>query len=246
MLYLDFDRLIKEVLGSGGQVSFKRHYKLDVEKYAWVADFVKDQKLRKEIEQLQEEITKTQLSLIDKKELRGMFEAGIKQTKENFLQLLKDHISKAQRHDEPVIGGLHAWGVIRSELPLMSLLLISPEDTKSIFADLPEGTKGGDIELTVAAIRAQIEKCNRTIETELSPPERWFFDDQGRPRPYPGGCRWTKFVEGWRKVATRYEGKVTIEGVALSTEDEHAAWYLLELDKIAKLTPLREAWKANI
>ena len=47
MLYLDFDRLIKEVLGSGGQVSFKRHYKLDVEKYAWVADFVKDQKLRK-------------------------------------------------------------------------------------------------------------------------------------------------------------------------------------------------------
>ncbi|HUT72513.1 MAG TPA: hypothetical protein VMW89_17725 [Desulfatiglandales bacterium] len=242
-LELDFDRLIKEVLSSGGQVSCKRHYGLDIDTYAWTADFVKDQKLRKEIEVLQGEITKAQRSLIDTEELRAAFETGVRQTKQNFLELLKDHVSKAQRHEEPIIGGLHAWGVIRSELPLMSLLLISGEDTKALFLDLPEGVKGEDVELTVATIRNQIVKCNKTIEKELSPQSRWFFNDRGEPFPYPAGCRWTKFVEGWKKVVARFDGKVDLEGVALTTEDEHAAFYLLELDKVGKLTPLREAWK---
>lgn len=240
---LDFDRAISEVLRSGGQVSFKRKYRLDVEGYSWVKDFVRDQKIRREIEGLQGEITATQKSLIDRDELRAMFEAGVEQTRRNFLELLKNHLLEAQRRDCPVIGGLHSFGVISNKFHLMTVSLASSEDIKDIIKALPVGVKRKEVEKTVEGIRKQIAKLNETIDKDLSPQERWFYFDTGKPMPYPGGCRWSKFVEGWKKVLTRFDGKADIEGCALVTEDEFAAFHMLELDKVRKLTPLRKPWQ---
>ncbi len=239
---LDFDRAIAEVLKSGGQVSFKRRYRLDVEGYSWVKDFVRDQKTRREIEELQGKITATQKSLIDRDELRAMFEAGVEQVRRDFLELLKNHLLEAQRRDCPVIGGLHSFGVISSKLHLMTVSLASSEDIEDIIKELPVGVKKEKIEKTVEGIRKQIEKLKETIDKELSPQERWFYFDTGKPMPYPGGCRWSKFVDGWKTVVARFTGKVDIEGCALLTEDEFAAWHMLELEKVYKLPPLRNPW----
>jgi len=243
MFTVDFDGAIRDVLSSGGQVHFKKQYNLDVNNYSWVADYMRDKKLRKEIKRLQKEITTTQQSLIDRDELRAMFEAGIEQVRRDFLELLKEHLTKAQRRKEPIVGGLHSFGVISNRLPMMSLQLVSSEEIGDIIAGLPVGITCKEIEKTVEGLRAQIAKHNETIEKELSPHERWFYSDQGEPLRYPGGCRWTKFVEGWKMVVARFDGKVDIEGCALKTDDEFAAFHMLELDNVLKLTPLRKPWK---
>ena len=243
MLTINFDNNIKEVLASGGQVGIKYTYRLDVDKYSWVKDYVRDQKLRQEIDQLRKEIAEAQNSPIDKSELRAMFEAGVEQTRQNFLELLKNNLSKAQKRECGVIGGLHEYGNIASELPLMSITLVSSEDIKDIIAALPPGIKQKEIEKTIEGIKKQIAEREAIIEKELSPKDRWFYDDRGNSLPYPAGCRWNKFVDGWRRVVSRFDGKVDIEGCALVTEDEFAAFHMLELEKVYKLTPLRAPWE---
>ena len=243
MLTLDFDRVIKEALASSGQVGFKHSYRLDVVNYSWVKDYVRDQKLRQEIGRLREKIAEAQNSPIDKSELRAMFEAGVEQTRQNFLELLKNNLSKAQKRECGVIGGLHEYGVIASELPLMSTTLVSSEDIKDIIAALPPGIKQKEIEKTIEGIKKQIAEREAIIEKELSPKDRWFYDDRGNSFPYPAGCRWTKFVEGWKKVVARFSDKCNIEGCALKTDDEFSAFHMLDLEKVFKLTPLRQPWE---
>jgi len=243
MITVDFDSAIREVLASSGQISFKRAYRLDTEKYSWVSLFVRDHKARGEIAELGKKITEVQKSLIDKNELWEIFSAGVEQTRRNWLELLRNNLSKAQRHECGVIGGLHEYGVIRSELPLMAVTLISSEEIGDIIASLPDGVKRKKIEREVEDIRTKIAELEEMIEKELSPPDRWIYNDTGKRLPYPGGCRWSKFVEGWTTVIRRFSAPADIEGCALVTEDEFAAFHILELSKVGKLSPLREPWK---
>ena len=243
MFRIDFDDAVKQVLGAGGPVTFKRHYQLDVKGYSWVEIFVRDQKTRKEIERLQEEITATQKSLIDREELRLMFKTGLDQVKRDFLELLKDHLSQAQRRESAVVRGLRQFGAISNDLLFMPITLVSDGEIGDIIAGLPVGVKRSEIEKTVEGIKKEIEKLKETIDKELSPQERWFYSDTGKPIPYPKGCRWFRFVGDWKRVVSRFDGKVDIEGCALKTEAEFEAFYLLELDKVRKLTPLRTPWE---
>lgn len=243
MLTVDFDHAIGEVLASSGQMSFKRRYRLDVVNYSWVKDYVRDQRMRREIDQLGKKIAEAQKSLISKNELQAMFEAAINQTRRNFLELVKANLSRAQKSECGVVGGLHEYGNISSELPLMAVTLISKEEIADIIASLPDGVKREKVEKDVEAIRDKIAELNETIEKELSPQDRWIYSDIGNPLPYPAGCRWSKFVEGWRKVVSRFDGKCDIEGCILKTDAEFEAFYLLELENIPKLTPLRKPWE---
>jgi len=240
---VDFDHAIREVLSSSGQMSFKRRYRLDVVSYSWVKDYVKDQKARREIENLKKEIAEALKTPIDKDELQTMFEAAVGRTRQNFLEYLKGNLARAQRHECGVVGGLHEYGNIKSELPLMAVTLVSPEEISDIISDLPDGVKREKVEEDVEALRSKITKLNALIESELSPPDRWIYSDIGNPLSYPNGCRWTKFVEGWKKVVARFSGKCDIEGCLLKTDDEFAAFHMLELASVPKLTPLREPWE---
>jgi len=242
-LSVDFDHAIREVLASSGQMSFKRRYRLDVVSYSWVKDYVKDQKARQEIDQLKKEIAEALKTPIDRIELQAMFLAGVEQTRKNFLELLKGNLARAQRHECGVVGGLHEYGNIKSELPLMAVTLVSPEELSDIIAGLPDGVKREKVEENVEILKGKIAELNDVIEKELSPPDRWIYSDIGNALPYPNGCRWTKFVEGWRKVVARFSGKCDIEGCLLKTDDEFAAYHMLELASVPKLTPLREPWE---
>jgi len=243
MSIIDFDHAIREVLASSGQVSFKRRYRLDVVNYSWVKDYVRDRKTREEIGELGKKITEAQKSLIDKDELQAMFVAGVEQMRLNFLELLKTNLSRAQRHESGVIVAFHEYGNISTELPLMALSLASSEEIADVIASLPDGVKRDKVGKDVEVFRDKIAKLNEIIEKELSPPDRWIYNDMGNPFPFPSGCRWSKFVEGWKKVLARFDGKVDIEGCALATEDEFAAFHMLELDRVPKLTPLRTPWE---
>ena len=241
---VDFDHAIREVLASSGQILFKRRYRLDVVNYSWVKDYVRDQKARQEIDQLKKEIAEALKSPIDKIELQKMFEAGVEQTRQNFLEYLKGNFARAQKHECGVVGGLHEYGNIKSELPLMAVTLVSPEEISDIIAGLPDdGVKREKVEEDVETLKGKITKLNDLIEKELSPPDRWIYSDIGNPLPYPNGCRWTKFVDGWRRVVSRFDGKVDIEGCALKTDEEFAAFHMLELASVPKLTPLRKPWE---
>jgi len=243
MLTVDFDHAIREVLASSGQMSFKRRYRLDVVNYSWVKDYVRDQKARQEIDQLKKEIAEALKTPIDKNELQKMFEAGVEQTRQEFLAYLAGNLARAQRHECGVVGGLHEYGNIKSELPLMSVTLIRPEEIADIIQSLPDGVKREKVEEDVEALKGKIAKLNDVIDKELSPPDRWIYSDIGNPLPYPNGCRWTQFVLGWKKVVARFSGKCDIEGCLLKTEDEFAAFHMLELASVPKLTPLREPWQ---
>jgi len=224
-------------------MSFKRRYRIDVDKYSWVGNYARDRKTRKEIKSLKEKITATQQSLIDRDELRVMFEAGVKQTRETFLKLLKTNLARAQSHESGVMTAFYEYGNIPTELPLLALSLVSGEEIADAIASLPEGVKREKVGKDIEALKGEITKLSNVIEKELSPKDRWFYDDRGNPLPYPAGCRWSKFVEGWKKVVARFDGKVDIEGCALKTEDEFAAFHMLELDRVPKLTPLRTPWE---
>jgi len=78
------------------------------------------------------------------------------------------------------------------------------------------------------------------INRRYSAKSRWVYRDNGEPIPYPQGCRWKAFFDVWSKVASRFEGPVTINGDALKTDGEYMAYVVLKLDKVPKLPPLRK------
>ena len=47
-------------------------------------------------------------------------------------------------------------------------------------------------------------------------------------------------MQDWRKVVSRFQGNVNIEGFLCESEEEKVAFFALGLDKVRKVTPLRE------
>jgi len=119
-------------------------------------------------------------------------------------------------------------------LPILALNLLSTSEINEILSVLETGKKKQEIEETVKNLTNEIANNKKIIDAELSPQERWLYFDSGHPLHYPKGCRWTIFVNDWKKVASYFEGHVTIEGYPLETEHEHAAFRMLGLDEVYK------------
>ncbi len=236
------ERLAGLVIGHTGGAAIKSSIGLDTKTYDWAKGYSRDKKIREKIDGLQHEIAQTKALPIYKDELRAMFESRVKTINDFRLKQLSAHLASVQQRSEPlfnenIIDGkkfLGAW-----MLPFF--MKFSLEETDIIFADLPEGVRLKDIENTIARCQKEIKELEVVLEKELNPQERWFYHDTGRARPYPKGCRWTLFAETWKKVVAKFEGKVDIEGCQLKTPEEHMAFGLLELEKVPKVLPLREA-----
>ena len=241
---IDVDKAAGSVIGYSGGASVKPPFRLDTKKDSWVQDYVRDQKIRSQIKQLQDEIAATNALPILQSELRQMFEARIQQINKFRIQQMIAHLDEVQRREKPLISALMI-NVLKLNGAWLDPVLInlSSSDIDEIFSQLQDGTPQKDIEKTVKQLQEKIVKLEKIIEDELSPRDRWFHRDNGLPEPYPQGCRWTPFVEVWKKVASKFEGKVDIEGYALKTPDEFAAFGLLELDRVRKLLPLRDPFK---
>lgn len=241
---IDPQKIAATVIGYTGGASVKPGFRLDTVKYGWVKDYVRDQKIRSEIKQLQEQITETNALPIKKSALRKMFEDRIESINKFRLQQLFIHLDEVQKREKPLISELmiNNWKISGALFDPV-LINLSDCDIDEIFSQLQDGVLQQDIEKSVELDREEIAKLEKVIADELSPRERWFHKPNGIPEPYPQGCRWTPFVEAWSLVASRFEGKVDIEGYALKTAHEFEAFGLLELDRVRKVLPLKEPYK---
>jgi len=235
------NELAAMVIGYSGGASVRRRFGIDTKTYAWVKDFVRDKEARDRIRLLQEKIAQLKASLIHKDELKEMFETRVKNINKFRIEQLKDHLAKVQKREERLIDELYMDNqLVIGARPYPFLMEFSASDMKEIFSELPDGVKQKDTDETVEQHQEEIQKIEGFLAKELSPQNRWFHSENGNPHPYPHGCRWTPFVETWRKVNSRFMGAVDIEGYALKTDSEHEAYLLLGLDKEKKIAPLRK------
>ena len=234
----DVDKLTSMVLSTGG-AAITHGFRLDTGTYAWVKDYVRDQKTREEIRRLQEEIAKTRALPIHKDELREMFQERVEQVNAFRIRQLKDHLADVQKRQDPLFSELILdYKKINGARIVPFFMDFSPAETETLFSELPDGVRQKDIEKSVLELQQEIRKLEDILSNELSPQGRWFYRDTGVPEPYPRGCRWSLFVNVWKKVLSRFEGKVNIEGYALKTPEACEAFGLLGLDRVTKITPL--------
>ncbi|MBW1795569.1 MAG: hypothetical protein JRJ38_14250 [Deltaproteobacteria bacterium] len=237
----EIDRLAKSVLSNTGGAAVKRYFRLDTRTYAWVKDYVYDQKIREEIKLLQEKIVKNRALPIHKEELESRFKARVEEINTFRIQQFKDHLTSVQIRESRLFDELFLESTpINGARMVPCLITFSPKEIDTIFSELQDGVRQKDIEKTVTGLEKKISKLQEVLAQELNPRQRWYYRDDGVPVPYPQGCRWTAFVEVWKKVVSRFEGKVDIEGSALETPEEHEAFGLLRLDTVMKFPPLRK------
>jgi len=236
---LDNEKWIQSVLGSSSpRVNIKQLYGLDVTQYGWVKDYVRDKKYREEVESLRNQITEVQQAPIHSDEVASIFKRSLKTVKQSVVENLKEHLLKVQAREIELFHGLDV-----KMLSTFALNQLSTSEINEVVSVLGYGKTQQEIEETVESLTNEITQLQEKIDTELNIQSRWLHFDSGWPSPYPNGCRWTIFVNDWKKVASRFDGKVDIEGCALETSAEHMAYNLLELDKVYRRTPFKKPRK---
>jgi hypothetical protein len=240
-LNLTPERLASLVIGSTGGAAIKGHILSGIRTYDWVQDYVRDKKIREKINGLQNETAQARALPIHKEELRAMFESRVKAIDDFRLQQVSSHLADVQQRNRQLFNeySIGEWKLLGVSM-LPYLMTFSPGEIDTIFADLPEGVSKSDIENTIVRCQKEIEELEIILNKELNPKERWFYRENGDPYPYPKGCRWTLFVETWKKVVARFEGQVDIEGCQLETAEERMAFGLLEMERVGKMPPLRK------
>lgn len=233
------EQLAKRVF-SGTGANIEHALGLDP-KLSWVKSYVKDQKCRDEIAHLQQEIVEVQRLPIDRDELRAMLERRIEEVNGFRLQQLRIHLASVQRREEPLLPSGHIGPrKVCDAVFLPYLIRFSADQLDSIFDGdgLEVGVKQSDIQARVGKCQNEISRLQKTIETELSPQTRWFYDNRGHAERYPTGCRWHLYARTWSIVARRLKAPCDIHGYELRTPEQHEAYGLLELGRLSKIEPL--------
>ena len=231
---LNGNDVANQVLGSSAGAYVKHVFKLDTLKFSWLDDFMRDKALRKKMSVAREEITKARGSLIDKNELRMMFKSAISAINDSHIKWFVEKIKAVQQRTQTTINSHMVQA--NNYIPHIAL---SEKDIEVILSQLPEGVTQETIQAKVSKLQDEILKIEEIIKSELSPPGRWIYRDDGQPIPYPQGCRWTHYVTAWTKIAPRYNAPVTIEGLHIKTEEELIGYRALGLHDLMKRTPLR-------
>jgi hypothetical protein len=237
----DINELASSVIGSTKGKNISNQFGLDTVNYSWVDDYVRDQGIRAEIEDLQKKITDTEKLPIHKDELKARFTSLIEHINEFRIKQIASQLSSLQKREAPVYAEF-AIGYLRVlDAPYLPYFIkLSESDITAIFSELPEGVKQKEIDSTIENCRKRINELEIVISKELSPQSRWLHHDNGVPISYPKGCRWNAFVEIWKLVQRRFDGPVNINGGRLKTNNEFRAHAALKLDTLSKMPPLRK------
>jgi hypothetical protein len=231
------DEIGSAVLRSPGGAYVRNRFGIDLIKFSWVDLYLRDEIVRKKIQTLRDNIQKTQMSPIHKDELKAMFQCAISNINSARLSWFVEKLTTVQARQGEMINNYTVQGP--GYIPAIDL---SKSDVDTIFSRLSEeGVRQVDIDAGIQQLRKEIARAEEVIERELSPPERWIYKDDGKPIPYPQGCRWTQYVIAWRKVVTRFDGPVSVEGLSIKSDDEMTAYVALGLNNIGRMPPLRKA-----
>jgi len=214
---------------------------VDTVSFSWVKDYLKDLHCRDEIKVLQGQIQATEKLPIAREELEAAFLANLEAFKISRSNILREHLKNAQKHRVDLLSPANGFATIGNAWPNFLTYLddLTDQEIESLFSCLEDGYTLKEKGDKISALEARIRELNNTIETELSPHERWFYMPSGSPIRYPEGCRWTRFVKTWKEVASRHFEPVDIEGYKITKGAEWEAYNLLSLEKVYKKTPLR-------
>lgn len=241
------DRLINEVISSGSRHAqeIKKYFRIDLENYSWVEPYLRDLKKREKVRELEGEIVKVQNSLIGKEKVKEDFIEWRKETKKEFLDLIRKNLLEVQGRRKD-FDGL----ACDAEMRLFRCLLISSlsdKEIEEIFKDIPDGVSQSEIDKKVRGLEGEIRKLTEELNKSLARKDRWIYSESGEPLPWPEGCRWRIFVENWERLQSHFSKPVTIEGLPLKTAAEKKAWSSLELDNVmATQPPLRDPYEFDI
>ena len=228
--------LAEKVLRNSGGAAIKRLFKLDTIKYSWIDSYLRDKALRGKIDLLRQKSREVQALPIDRNELKAMFNSALETVRNERVTWLRDLLLTAQNRQGAMLNS-HRLRLGGDYIPDLGL---SPKDIDKAFMELAPGIKQSEIESEVKKHREEIASIEKLITDELSPSSRFIFNDDGSIVPYPQGCRWTQFVNAWEVIAPRFDGPVDIEGAAIISDAEKAAYDALELGNLSKITPLRK------
>lgn len=236
---LNGERIAAEVLSHSGGAYAKRYFKIDTFKFSWIPLFLRDEILRNKIQNCHQRIQEAKKMPIHKDELRARFQSAIDGIKNDRLSWFAAWLNKIQKRQA---FGLTSDNIRTNQyIPPLDL---SDADIDVIFSQLDEdGVRQADIDVMVKQSQKDIATAEKVIAQDLCPLDRWIYEDDGKPMPYPQGCRWTQYVIAWKKVAARYDGPVSVEGSAISNESEMSAYIALGLDKIGKFSPLKTPYR---
>jgi len=234
---LNGSEIASRVLGSTGGAAAKHLFKIDTSKFAWVESYLRDEALRNKSQALREDIQKVQASPIHRDELKEQFTSALSSIRNAHLQWLVEMLRSVQDRQGPLINS----NMLQRDAYAHPLKL-SKTEVENLFLQLPPGVKQADIDADVKRLKEEITVTEDLIARVLSPPERWIYRDDGKPHPYPQGCRWTQYVTAWKKVVTRFDGPVSMEGLSIESDSEMAAYVALGLNKISRITPVRKPW----
>lgn len=223
------------VLGSAGGAAVKMAFKIDTIRFSWVDAYLRDKALRNRIKALREEMDAVMKSPIHRDELMALFVSAIGSIEQERLNWFTEKLLSVQNRT----GALLNAHMLRSRdfIPAVS---ITTDEIKEVFSRLPEGVRQKDIDAEMARLKKEITTIEGVIAAEMSPPERWIYRDDGKPHPYPQGCRWTQYVIAWERVVSRFDGRVTVEGESIKSDYETTAYIALGLDKVGRISPLRK------
>lgn len=227
--------LIKGILTSNSwsTSNIKKVYGIDLVNYSWVDSYLRDKEFRSKIISLEKEIPNIESLPIHRDELKVNFMEALKQINGMMLNQIKGHLSNVQQRKTGLMGSESI-----QSLCIVHPLNLNEKEIDRLFSELPEGIKKNEIVKRVKTTTSEIDRLSEIIKNELSPKERWIHYENGNPQPYPEGCLWTRFVNDWKMVVSRFNGNVNINGCALESEAEATAFFALKMDKVYKREPL--------
>jgi hypothetical protein len=236
---LNGEKIASEVLGYSGGAYVKRYFKIDTFKFPWISLFLRDVILRDRIQSCRQRIQEVTKLPIHKDELRTRFQSALNSIKNDRLSWFAAWLNKIQKREA---FGLTSDNIRANQyIPPLDL---SDADIDAIFSQLDEeGVRQADVDAMVKQCQKDIAEAEKVIARDLCPHDRWIYEDNGKPMPYPQGCRWTQYVNAWKKVAARFGEPVSVEGSAITNESEMSAYIALGLDKIGRITPLKTPYR---
>lgn len=197
---------------------------LDLENFSWLPLWKRDQELRADIENCRKEIEKIREFPISQDEVKRQFEQEINKFKEKRAKLIN---LKAQTIQTPNIPlNEKAMSTPFSQCPnfeLMNCFCIFevPEiwqEIEGIIAKMPKGVSQEEKKQLIAAEEAKIDSFYKEINEKLSPRQRWLYDKNGNPRPYPRGCRWKRYVDVLNVILPHLEELADIDNKPLNAK----------------------------
>lgn len=213
---------------------------MDMQEFSWVPLWLKDQKYQEQVAALENQVRQVQAELRAKDEVRQ----AVARLKERLRLERPRYLAKVlgyyqggvvdELHPSVIVsGGVPGTSTVLGGMGLLAhdfLFLMDSQTVEEALKLLPEGISQEEREKRIKGLQDKIRKLRDRIREECWPPDRYVYDEFGKP--LPGRDRWKEVVEHWEKMARSKCEPCDLEGYALEPNTPiYKAFHDLGLDK---------------